>query len=59
MSYDITYMWHLKTLLFIKQKQAHRHRKQACGYQRGKGGINQESGINRHASLYVKWMNKA
>lgn len=45
--------------LYTKQKWSHRHRKQACGYQRGKGGINQESGVNRHASLYVKWMNKA
>ena len=23
--------------LYIKQKQTHRHRKQICGYQRGKG----------------------
>ena len=36
---DITYMWNLKydTMnLFIKWKQAHRHRKQICGYQRGR-----------------------
>ena len=40
-SYDITYMWNRKKMiqmnLFTKQKQAHRHRKQCYGYQRGKG----------------------
>ena len=34
--------------LLIKQKQTHRHRKQTYGYQRGKGGINLEFGINRY-----------
>ena len=41
-SYDITYIWNLKKKiqmnLFTKQKQAHRHRKQTYGYQRGKRG---------------------
>ena len=39
-SYDITYMWNNKMIqmnLFTKQKQAHKHRKQIYGYQRGKG----------------------
>ena len=40
--YDITYMWNLKKLiqrnLFTKQKQTHRHRKQAFGCQRGEKG---------------------
>ena len=40
--------------LYTKQKQTHRHGKQRCGYQRGKGveGISQEFGINRHAIVY-------
>ena len=44
--------------LFTQQKQTHRHRKQTCGYQWGKGaggggGINQEFGINRqHTTIY-------
>ena len=41
MPYDITYMWNLKhdtnELIFKKQKQPHRHRKQTHGYQRRKG----------------------
>ena len=41
-SYDITYMWNLKKMvqmnLFTKQKQTHKHGKQAYGYQRGKVG---------------------
>ena len=40
-SYDITYMWTVeeryKLNLFTKQKQSHRCRKQAYGYQGGKG----------------------
>ena len=45
--------------LFIKQKQTHRHRKQAPDYHKGKGreGINQEYGINRYTPLYIKWIN--
>ena len=36
--YDIIYMWNLKydTNLPMKQKQAHRHRKQTCGCQEGR-----------------------
>ena len=41
-SYGITYMWNLKTMiqmkLFPKQKQTHKLRKQTYGYQRGKHG---------------------
>ena len=41
-SYATAYMWNLKKMiqmnLFTKQKQTHRHRKQTCGYQRGKAG---------------------
>ena len=39
--------------LSIKQKQIHRHRKNAYDYQRGndQGGINQEFGINRHCAV--------
>ena len=39
---DTTYMWNLKKLkdtillIFIKEKQIHRHRKQTYGYPRGK-----------------------
>ena len=42
--------------LLTKQKQTHRHRKQIYGYQRekGRGGINQELGINRYTLLYIK-----
>ena len=43
--------------IYTKQKQIHRHRKQTYGYQRGKGGkggINQECGINRYALPYIK-----
>ena len=49
-SYDITYMWNLNKKmiqmnLFTKQKQTHRHRKQTCGYQRGKVGGRDRLGI--------------
>ena len=40
---------------YIKQKQTHRHRKQAYGYQREKGGgqvINQEYGINIQTTIH-------
>ena len=41
--------------LFTKQKQAHRHRKQAYGYQRGKGGeISWEFGIDVYTLWYLK-----
>ena len=45
--------------LFTKSKQTHRHRKQSCGYQRGKGkgGINLELGNNRYTLLYIKQVN--
>ena len=45
--------------LFIKQKQTHRYRKQAYGYQRGMGvgGINQEFGSNLYMLLYIKQVN--
>ena len=43
---------------FLKQKETHRHRKQAYGYQRGKvgreGGISWEFGINIYILLYIK-----
>ena len=42
--------------LFTKQKQAHRHRKQAYDYERGQRwgewGINQEFGINIYTTIY-------
>ena len=62
--HDITYTWNLKNMiqmnLFTKQKQIHRHRKQAYGYQRGNvgGGINQEFGFNRYTLLYIKLDNQ-
>ena len=41
--------------LFTKQKQSHRGRKQAYGYQGGKrGGINWEIGIDIYTLLYIK-----
>ena len=43
-------------ILFAKQKQTHRHRKQAYGYQKAGGGINQEVGISRYTLLYIKWI---
>ena len=40
-SYDFTYIWTFEKMiqmnLFAKQKQTHRHGKQICDYQRGKG----------------------
>ena len=52
-------MWNQKydMNLYTKQKQTHRYRKQAYGYQRGKGGRERdelEVGINRHKLLYIK-----
>ena len=54
-------MWNLKKKkkmqikLFTKQKQAHRHGKQAYGYQRGNGGeMNWEFGIDVYTLLYLK-----
>ena len=50
--------------LYTKQKQTHRYRKQAYGYQRGKGGRERdklEVGINRHKLhkiLYIKQISK-
>ena len=57
--YDIIYMWNQKydMNLYTKQKQTHRYRKQAYGYQRGKGGRERDElgvGINRHKLLYIK-----
>ena len=40
--------------LFIKQKHTHRYRKQTYAYQKGKGGIHWEFGINIHTLLYLK-----
>ena len=41
--------------LSMKQKQTHRHRKQAYGYQKGMGGgINWEFGISRYKLVYIK-----
>ena len=41
--------------LFTKQKQAHRHGKQAYVYQRGNGGeMNWEFGIDVYTLLYLK-----
>ena len=37
--YYITYMWNRKIIqmnVYIRQKQTHGHKKQTCGYQRGK-----------------------
>ena len=49
----------VKTNLFTKQKQTHRHRKQTYGYQRGRGGgIHWEFEINRCILSYVKQINK-
>ena len=46
--------------LSMKQKQTHRHREQACGYQgrqgRG-GGMDEEFGISRCKLLYTGWIN--
>ena len=38
--------------LFTK-KQSRRQRKQTYGYQRGRGGVNQETGINMCTVLYA------
>ena len=40
--------------LFTKQKLSHRCRKQICGYQRGKGGINWDIGTDIHTLLYIE-----
>ena len=58
--YDITYMWNLKydtNELSMKQKQTHRHRKQTCGCQGGKGGggrMDWEFGISRCKLLHIE-----
>ena len=57
--YDFAYIWNLKydqMILFTKQKQTHRHIRQAMvtNGERGRGGINQEYGVNRNTLLYVK-----
>ena len=45
----------MEMILFTKQKQTHRHRKQSYGYQRGRvgGGINYEFGINIHTTVRI------
>ena len=45
--------------LFIKQKWTLRCSKQTYSYQKGKwrGGINEQSGVNRHTLLYIKQIN--
>ena len=40
--------------LFTKQKLSHRCRKQICGYQREKGGINWDIGTDIHTLLYIE-----
>ena len=54
-------MWNLKKviqmILFTKQKQTLRHIKQIKDYQRPRGGINQEFGINVYTLLYIKQVN--
>ena len=41
--------------LFTKQKEAHRHREQIYGCQRGKGrGINCEFGIDGYILLHIQ-----
>ena len=56
--YDIIYMWNLKnnTIECIYKTETHRHRKQTCGYQRGKGsGEGQIKGMGlRHTNYYVE-----
>ena len=57
----ITYMWNLKNMiqmnLFIKQKQTHRLREQAYGYQGERVGRRaRESGIDMYTLLYLKWI---
>ena len=44
--------------LSAKQKQTHRHREQACGYQGGgrKGGMDWEFGISRCKLLHLEWI---
>ena len=59
-SYDIAYMWNLKTMIqvnsFTKQKQAHRFREWIYSYWREGwgGGIDWEIGIGMYALLYLK-----
>ena len=44
--------------LSTKQKQAHRHREQTCGFQGGGGrGMDWEFGISRCKLVYIEWMN--
>ena len=55
-------MWNLKKMLqmnlFTKQKQMHRHREQAKGYQSERGlGINYEFELNRYILQYIKQIN--
>ena len=40
-------------LVFTKQKQTHRQRKQTYGYQRGKG-VEEKSGISRYKLLFIE-----
>ena len=58
-SNNIAYKWNLKkndTSELTKQKQTHKHIKQAYGYQRGKRGGRDKSGvgINKYTLLYIK-----
>ena len=44
--------------LFTKEKQTHRHSKQAYGYQRGMGGgMDWEFGISRCKLVCIEWIN--
>ena len=48
----------IQMYFFTRQKETHRLRERAYGYQRGKGGgINWEFGINRCTLLYKKQIN--
>ena len=40
--------------LSMKQKETHRHREQACGYQGG--GMDPEFGVGRCKLLHVEWI---
>ena len=52
MSYDMNYMWNLKTHGKI-WKQHQRYWKQTCGYEgEREGGINQEMGIDIHIIVH-------
>ena len=62
LTYDITYMWHLKydtNQHIYEKKQTHGYREQTCGCQGGGDGIGMdcEVGISRCKLLYTGWIN--